>query len=123
VENSLNYNQQQSAINIASVKVSGETVLITVSNNGAIYSTIPHFSFVINYVANVSGKPVQLASLYHYTPSSQLQPYQWTSSSPMKPKQLVNFTAYLPYKPYNNTQMTLVISTNFGSISYWRGYV
>jgi|GEM_PF-301999 flagellar protein FlaF len=115
-------NQLNTRISILSTSVRGSMLTLSVANNG----TVPlwdfsHFSLVIQYYANQSGVKVLSLSSYNYTPSLTPPAYYWTSASVIPPGGWTYFTVSLPYPPYSGTQAVIVISTNYGPGTVWRG--
>ncbi|MCH1770294.1 MULTISPECIES: hypothetical protein [Metallosphaera] len=120
VRQSLYLDQLNSKISIGSVSLSGNDLILMVTNNGSIpLWDFQHFAVIIQYYANISNKSTLLVSLYNFSnsPSS----YQWTSSQILEPDGSSEFQIVLPYPPYPNTPAVAVISTNYGTSAVWRG--
>lgn len=115
--------QEESKMTILSVSFTGNTIYVTLANNG----TIPlwefnHFAVIVEYYANVSNSKELIISSYNYTSSSTLLAYQWTSNNAIiNPDSSDVLKIALPYPPYPNTQAVIVISNNYGYSTTWRG--
>jgi len=114
-------NQLNSRIYITSTSVSGTYLYVFVTNNGSVpLWEFNHFAVLVQYCANVSGKPVLSLSLYNF--SSNPVAYQWTSlDGLLEPGGIGKLEIVLPYPPYQGTAGIVILSSNYGSSAVWRG--
>jgi flagellar protein FlaF len=113
----------QTQTHIVRVTVSSTKLYVYVANNGStnLYD-YQHFALVVDYYGNVSGAAVHSVSDYSYTSAASPGAYQWTSVDGMLyAGGTAQFLVVLPYPPYNGEPATVVVSTNYGPFSVWRG--
>ncbi|BDB98961.1 flagellar protein F [Saccharolobus caldissimus] len=114
-------NQLDTRIFIKNIYLSGNLLYVTITNNGttSLYE-FNNFAVIIKYYANISNISTLIVSQYNY--SKTIGPYEWTTSSIIiNPSSSGVLVIELPYKPYPNTQATVVIATNYGPEAIWRG--
>ncbi len=121
IKQQITINQEDSKITILSVSISSNILYVTLANNGSLSLwDFQQFGIVVKYYANVSG--IEALSVSNYNYSASPVAYQWTSENNIiNPSSSDRIEIVLPYSPYQGTEATIVISTNYGSSAVWRG--
>lgn len=112
---------QDTKVTISEVTLSGEELLINISNIGSVnlydYS---HFSLIVDYYQNISGSAVHSLSDYSYSKSQNS--YTWECENGIiLPESSGIFRVNLPGIPYHGEAAALVISTSVGPSAAWSG--
>ncbi len=113
----------ETAIRVLNVSLSGQNLVIGLTNNGStnLYD-FRHFSVIVDYTEDINGTPGSSVEEYNYTTSSSPQLLEWTSlDGILLPSELGRIDISLPALVFPDTNVLFVITTNYGPGAEWQG--
>ena len=112
----------ETLIRVYNVSLSGEDLLVGITNNGStnLYD-FRHFSVIVDYTQDVNGSEVRSVQEYNYSTSSP-SALQWTAlTGILLPSEFGSIEIVLPAPAFTGTTVLFVITTSYGPGTEWRG--
>lgn len=112
----------ETLIRVQNVSLSGQDLLVAISNNGStnLYD-FRQFSVITDYTEDINGSALRSVEEYNFSASSPSS-LQWTSlTGILVPSQVGEFEIVLPASLYSGTSLLFVITTNYGPGTEWSG--
>jgi archaellum component FlaF (FlaF/FlaG flagellin family) len=112
----------QTLIRVRNVSLSDSDLIVGITNNGStnLYD-YRHFSIIVDYSMSVNGTAVPSVQSYNYTTSIPAAG-QWTSlNGILLPSELGRFEIALLQPVFPGSDVLIVITTNLGPGTEWRG--